>query len=83
MTAREYVAEIRRILAARLQPEEAARQIDELKRERKFLDLKNAPDALGISQRQMFRRIKRGLLHVEIVAGVRMVDVSKMSVATR
>jgi hypothetical protein len=59
----------------------AARKIEELmKREQRFADLKNAPDQLGISSRQMFRWIKSGKLSVLRVAGLTMVDVSKMSV---
>jgi hypothetical protein len=59
----------------------AARQIQDLMAsEQRLVDLKNAPGALGISDRQMFRWIKSGKLTVSKVAGITMVDVSKMSV---
>ena len=58
----------------------AAKQIEALmKAEQRFHDLKAAPDHLGISERQMYRWIKAGRLTVCKVAGVTMVDVSKMS----
>ena len=50
-----------------------------MKAEQRFHDLKAAPDHLGISERQMYRWIKAGKLTVCKVAGVTMVDVSKMS----
>jgi len=59
----------------------AAEQIELLmKNEQKLLDLKAAPEALGISERQMYRWIKAGKLPAKKIAGIKMVDVSKMSV---
>ena len=81
MTAAELRGAIAEILETHGASKIAARQIQELmKREQRFVDLKAAPDELGISPRQMFRWIKSGKLTVAKVAGMTMVDVSKMSV---
>ena len=59
----------------------AAKQIRQLiEIERRLVDLKVAPELLGVTERTMFRWLKSGRLFSETIDGRRMVDVSKMSV---
>jgi hypothetical protein len=72
---------IAQILQREGETQSAAAQIRRiLESEKRLVDLKVAPDELGVTPRTMYRWIKVGRLTVETIAGRRMVDVSKMSV---
>ena len=65
---------IAEILARESETASAARQIKALLKSERFVLLKNAHDALGISKRTLFRRLRAGLLKTVKMDGRQFVD---------
>jgi hypothetical protein len=81
LPASVLLGQIAQIIDAEGVTQSAAEKINQFVQSKKrLLDLKRAPDELGVSSRTMFRWIKNGKLRVETIAGMKFVDVSKLSV---